>query len=493
MGEPTSSLPPEGEGGAQRRMGDVRTDSMSAPGAAIDRASPIRPSGTFPLRGKEPRPWKRAALWLVVLAVFFYATYGFANWLASQRSDVGAVVFGWERHVPFVDWTIFPYWSINAFYGLSLFVCATQAELGTHVRRLLTAQVIAVSCFLLFPLRFTFAKPETTGFAGFMFESLGAFDKPFNQAPSLHIALTVILLEFYVRHATPGWRWVLRLWFVSIGASVLTTYQHHFIDIPTGALLGFFALWLWPLERPSPLQAAALATEPKRHRLAAIYGTGAGLCTVIAFGLGGAWLWLLWATVALGMVATFYAAIGADGFQKGADGQLSLAARALMLPYLAGAWINSRLWTRRQPAPDHVTDGVWIGRVPSTGEAATEPNRAILDLSAELSGPRRVAAYRTCPTLDLVPLDATTLRRAADAIEDLRRNGPVLVTCALGYGRSAAAVAAWLVRSGRAVDTAQALSLIRAARPRITLDTASLARTLGETVAAAPLAARGTP
>ena len=439
------------------------------------------------------RPWRWAALWLVILAVVFYATYGFANWLAAQRSDVGEVVFGWERHVPFVDWTIFPYWSINAFYGLSLFVCGTRTELMTHVRRLLTAQVIAVSCFLLFPLRFTFTKPETSGLAGFMFESLGAFDKPFNQAPSLHIALTVILLEFYVRHAAPAWRWVLRVWFIGIGISVLTTYQHHFIDIPTGALLGFFALWLWPLERPSPLHGATLSADPRRRRLAVIYGAGAALCAVIAFGLGGAWLWFLWGTVALGMVAAFYAAIGAEGFQKGADGQLSLAGRALLLPYLAGAWLNSRLWTRRQPAPDHVADGVWIGRVPSSRDATAPPARAILDLSAELSGPRGVAAYRTCPTLDLVPLDPALLRRAADTIAALHRDGPVLVTCALGYGRSAAAIAAWLVRSGRAADPTQALAMIRLARPRITLDAAALARSLSEAVAPSPLAPSEAP
>lgn len=442
-----------------------------------------------PLEDEQGRPWKRAAAWLAMLAVFFYATYGFANWLAAQRSDVGSVVFGWERHIPFVDWTIFPYWSINAFYGLSLFVCATRAELDTHVRRLLTAQVIAVSCFLLFPLRFTFDRPETTGAAGFLFASLGAFDKPFNQAPSLHIALTVILLEFYARHATPLWRWVLRLWFVSIGLSVLTTYQHHFIDIPTGALLGFFTLWLWPLGRRSPLLSLVWTSDPARRRLAVVYAGGAGLCAALAFGLGGAWLWLLWAAVALGMVAAFYGVIGADGFQKGADGQLSLAAWALLLPYLIGAWINSRLWTRRHPAPDHVADGVWIGRVPTTRQARARPVRAILDLSAELPGPRGIPAYRACPALDLVPLDAATLQRAADAIEALRRDGPVLVTCALGYGRSAAAIAAWLVRSGRAVDTAQALATIRAARPRIALDAASLARTLSEAAASAPLAA----
>ena len=48
-----------------------------------------------------------------------------------------SIVFAWERSIPFLDWTIIPYWSINVFYGLSLFVCATRTELDTHARRLL--------------------------------------------------------------------------------------------------------------------------------------------------------------------------------------------------------------------------------------------------------------------------------------------------------------------------------------------------------------------
>jgi len=95
----------------------------------------------------QPRSWSRAALWLIVLVPVFFATYGAANWLASLHAEVGAVVFGWEHDIPFVAWTIVPYWSIDLFYGLSLFVCATRAELDTHVRRLLTAQLIAVACF----------------------------------------------------------------------------------------------------------------------------------------------------------------------------------------------------------------------------------------------------------------------------------------------------------------------------------------------------------
>lgn len=180
------------------------------------------------------RPWRRAFAWLCFLAPFFYVTYGVANWLASLRPGVPSILFDWEHAIPFLGWTIIPYWSINVFYGLSLFVCTTRDELDTHGRRLLTAQVVAVLCFILFPLRFAFTQPETGGLSGFLFAALTSFDQPFNQAPSLHIALLVILWVLYARHIP---RWALCLlhpWFALIGVSVLTTYQHHFIDMPTG-------------------------------------------------------------------------------------------------------------------------------------------------------------------------------------------------------------------------------------------------------------------
>ena len=71
--------------------------------------------------------------------------------------------------------------------------------------------------------------------------------------------------------------------------------------------------------------------------------------------------------------------------------------------------------------------------------------------------------------LDLTAPDRADLARAAEAIERLRARGPVLVCCALGYSRSACAVATWLLATGRAADVAGALAMIRRARTRIVL------------------------
>jgi protein-tyrosine phosphatase/membrane-associated phospholipid phosphatase len=438
----------------------------SDPSHRAEREPPAAPTAASP-----PRPWKQATLWLAFLAPFFYLSYGFANHLAAQRVDVGAVVFDWERRMPFVAWTIIPYWSINLFYGLSLFLCRTCDELHTHGRRLLTAQIIAVGCFLLFPLGFSFARPESDGIPGMFFAALASFDKPFNQAPSLHIALLVILWDLYRRLLPQNLHWLLHGWSLLIAVSVLTTYQHHFIDIPTGALLGVFCLWLWPLDASSPLRTACLNHDPKRRRLAMFYAIGAAVCFGTAT-VGGIALWLCWPGIALLMVALQYAVFGVEGFQKNDTGRMSHGARWLLAPYRLGAWINSRLWTAREAPSVQIATRVWLGRMPTAAQARALGIARIVDVSAELSTPTGIPT-RCVPMLDLIAPTPAQLAAAAEAIDaQLRDDGDVLVCCALGYSRSAAAVAAWLLQTGRADNADEAVERIRRLRPQLVLHAA---------------------
>ena len=415
----------------------------------------------------ESRPWRRALAWLAFLGPFFFLSYGFANWLASRRSDVGAVAYDWERSIPFVPWTIVPYWSIDLLYAISLFVCTTRRELDRHAQRLLFCQLVAVTIFILFPLRFSFDRPGAGGFFGALFTALGSFDKPFNQAPSLHIALLIVIWVRLAHHVARRWLWPLHVWMALIGISVLTTYQHHFIDLPTGLAVGLAALWLFPDEHPSPLRTWTLTSDPGRRRLALFYAAGAAMSAGFAT-LGGAWLWLFWLTIALGIVSLNYAVIGPHGFQKGPDGKLSVGAHWLLAPYTALAWLNSRLWTWRRPEASEVVDGVFIGRIPHARDL--DRFAAVVDLSAELPcGEPAHRVYRHVPVLDLTIPEATHLREAATAIEAARAHGPVLVCCALGYSRSASAVVAWLLATGRASSFDEAAAIVRKARPFVVL------------------------
>ncbi|MNH39398.1 hypothetical protein D3C79_1005620 [compost metagenome] len=96
----------------------------------------------------------------------------------------------------------------------------------------------------------------------------------------------------------------------------------------------------------------------------------------------------------------------------------------------------------------------------------------MLDLCAELPLDPGTAAYQAVPVLDLTAPTTAQCLELAEALERLRQHGPVLVCCALGYSRSATAVAAWLLHSGRASSVDAALELLCQARPRVVLHAA---------------------
>ena len=187
---------------ASRSSSSASTNGASSPsrsppeGNSVTVAAPAAP-GERPAR----RPWRRALLWLASLGALFYTSYRSPITSPTSVPTCPRSCSAGKRACPFLPWTIIPYWSINLFYAGSLFVCTTKAEVDTLGRRLLTAQLIAVTCFILLPLRFSFAKPDIGGgLPGFLFGALMSFDKPYNQAPSLHIALLVILWAHYARH-----------------------------------------------------------------------------------------------------------------------------------------------------------------------------------------------------------------------------------------------------------------------------------------------------
>lgn len=417
------------------------------------------------------RPWRLACLLLALAGAFFFSSYGFANWLASQRAEVPSFHYAWERGIPFLPWTIVPYWSIDLLYGVSFFLWRSRAALITHVKRLVLAQLVSVACFIAFPLRFSFARPAADGLPGQLFTLLGGFDLPFNQAPSLHISLLVILWVAFAAHLRGGWRWLLHGWFALIGASVLTTWQHHLIDVPTGALVGWLCVYLLPMQRPT-----AGVAEARTRQLSRRYGVGALvalLCAVLALGASVTLAFLLlWAALALACVARIYALAAPAWFQKDSDGTMAPAARWVLAPYLLGAFVNSRWWTRRAPQASAIAPGVWVGRFPTRADLRALDADAVLDLSAEL--PRSAKgpglAYRCVPVLDLTVPTPQQIGQAVAQLDVWQQQGRrVLVSCALGYSRSALVAAAWLARRQGVRDAGTALAALRQHRPAVVL------------------------
>lgn len=425
------------------------------------------------------------ALLLASMGAIFFSTYGFANWLAGRHASVPSFSFAWEHAIPFWPWTIVPYWSIDLFYALSFFLWTWRTDLLDHVKRLLTVQIISVVCFIVWPLRFSFERSAADGAAGALFTLLAGFDKPFNQAPSLHIGLLVVLWAVYGLRVTGVWRWVLHIWFAAIGVSVLTTYQHHLIDVPTGAAVGCFALFLFPVRTRTasnrdPADAVTLVTA---RRIARLYAAGALLMVFV--------VWLVvpvsvlagllcgWLALALLGTACVYLQGDAAWFQKHESGSHAWAAHALFIPTMLGAFINSRAWTWREPVPTPVGHALLIGRTPTRREVRAANATGIVDLTAEMPRWARTDAlvhYVCVPQLDLVPPTLVQLQRAVAAIERLHAEGrTVLVCCALGYSRSVLSVAAWLSMHLDIRDANVVLGRLREARPQAVVSAQSVA------------------
>ena len=427
--------------------------------------------------------FKASLLKLALIGALFYTSYGLSNHYAASLAYVPEVAFAWERGIPFWAWTIVPYWSLNLMYAAAFFLCRNACEQNRYVARLVSAQIIATTCFMLFPLHFGWPKPPTDGLWGWLFDSLVAFDLPYNQAPSLHIALSIIVGAFYWTRF-PKIRLPILLWQSLIALSVLTTYQHHFIDVPTGALLGWLVLWVIPQHGVSPFRRpfdtqgrlktseasfreakTSPATRSREIKIAMLYLAGAVLSALPSL-FGRAWLWTLWVSVSLSVVAFAYLTGNAAVFQKQADGRLSAAATVLLLPYLVGVRLNMAYWLCGKAKTARVRDGVLIGSV----SAISDGLPAVLDVCAEYPRPRYRGTYRVLPLLDMVAPSENDLMQAASLLETLRRQrGKVLTCCALGYGRSAAVVLTWLLVYGGCRDLAQATAELKQARPQMVL------------------------
>ncbi|WP_448981253.1 phosphatase PAP2/dual specificity phosphatase family protein [Neisseria sicca] len=491
---------------------------------------------------------KTSLLKLALVGMLFYASYGLSNHYAASLAYVPEVAFAWERNIPFWEWTILPYWSLNLMYAAAFFLCQNAREQNRYVARLVSAQIVATTCFMLFPLHFGWPKPPTDGLWGVMFDSLVAFDLPYNQSPSLHIALSIIVGAFYWTRF-PKIRLPIFLWQSLIALSVLTTYQHHFIDVPTGALLGWLVLWaipqhgVSPFRRPFDTQGRLKTSEAsfceaktseasfceaktppetrsREIKIAMLYLAGAALSALPSL-FGGAWLWMLWVSVSLSVVAFAYLTGNAAVFQKQVDGRLSAAATVLLLPYLVGVRLNMVYWLRGKAKTERVRNDVLIGSISGVAEiqhcggvfgkktasaalkmlarcstllrflpciyhflpqksasqakspqplAISDDLPAVLDVCAEYPHPRYRGVYRVLPLLDMVAPSENDLVQAALLLEALRRqHGKVLTCCALGYGRSAAVVLTWLLVYGGCRDLAQATAELKQARPQMVL------------------------
>lgn len=196
-----------------------------------------------------------------------------------------------------------------------------------------------------------------------------------------------------------------------------------------------------------------------------LLGIAFGVLGLIEGGFGYAFLW---PALCFALVGAGYLGLGSRVFGKRADGSLPIASRIVFAPYLGLAWLIWQALRRTRVRPyDLVSPRLYLARRLHARELPADVE-LIVDLTAEFAVPRGVAlgrTYRALPSLDAHVPDALRFEQLVDEVA--RSEAVTLVHCAAGHGRSAAFVAAVLIRRGVAADIDEAERLIKAVRPSI--------------------------
>ncbi|HEX4343739.1 MAG TPA: phosphatase PAP2/dual specificity phosphatase family protein [Verrucomicrobiae bacterium] len=405
-----------------------------------------------------------AAVTSTALSLLFIGVYDGCAWVTAHRTDVHTWHYTWERFLPFVPVLILPYMSIDLFFVAGPFLCTTRNELRVLTQRITFAILVAGAFFLLVPLHLDGMRPETSGWTAPMFRFLHGFDQTSNLFPSLHIALRTILAVHYARHTKGVLQAATRIWFSLIGFSTLFIYQHHFVDVAGGFILGAITIYLFHEED------IRLPVLPN-HRVGFYYAAVAGLAIAMAL-IGWPWAGILfWPALACALTAAAYWGIGPSIYRK-TNGQLPWTTRLIFAPCLIGQKLSLRHYRRNCKAWNKITPNLWISSILTKKEAAEAQRQgvtAILDLTAEFSETIRLRAldYKNIPILDLTAPTQLQLAEAANFTHQQTKHGIVCVHCKVGYSRSAVVVGAYLLASGQTTTVEQTVAMLKSARPSI--------------------------
>jgi Dual specificity phosphatase, catalytic domain len=206
----------------------------------------------------------------------------------------------------------------------------------------------------------------------------------------------------------------------------------------------------------------------------------AASCVVVALGawnsigLGAALP--LYAALSFGLVGVAYAGASPRILLKRADGRRSVFGWLLFAPYflLNALTFSFYRLLSREPAYAQVAPNLFFGRRLSTREAEAVGCMSVLDLTAEfpacwwertLSG-----GYRSLPVLDASAPSLEELQSATAWVAEVLAAGPVYIHCALGHGRSACVVIAYLLSVKAVATVAAGERMLQCLRPGVRLD-----------------------
>ncbi len=396
---------------------------------------------------------KERLVWMLYMGIVFFLFYGVANYYAAQSAPHPSFYFEWEKSIPFISEFIVPYMSSDMMFISAFLLPYTRLELRVLAARVLFIIVTAVVLFTLFPLQFAFEKPQSDSFS-FLFGLLQA-DLPYNQAPSLHIAFAIVLWHSMRQYLRPKWvKLAVAIWIWLIVLSTLFVFQHHIIDLPTGAALGLLALYFIRTDKISLFTRSF--TTPRSLKMGFYYLLVSALFLLLAVNVEHfAWL-LFWLFISLFSVSVIYA-FGLNTLLAGKDAKASWWQWFLFMPYFTGNYLSWQYYKRKLPLMQSLKDKVYIGRYPSMKEYSMLIEKDIclaLNLATEQQFQKKGLQQIRLPFLDQTIQSPEALHEGVQYIETYKNKG-IYVHCALGLSRSVLLACAWLLFNGYSLKEVQ--------------------------------------
>ena len=212
----------------------------------------------------------------------------------------------------------------------------------------------------------------------------------------------------------------------------------------------------------------------------------AGLLLVLSLGcvaVAIVWEQRLPRLIALSAAAAFFGVSVAYVFSwpgllgKKRSGHLVPSSYFLFWPYHLFSYLSLLIFRLTgESAPfNEIEPGLYLGsRLLSRDERAMAALKiaSVLDLTAEFPEVpflRKLPAYLCIPLLDRTAPSQAQLKTGIAFIRERLPQGPVYVHCALGHGRSATVVLAYLVSSGKFANVETAIQHVRRKRPNVDL------------------------
>ena len=283
----------------------------------------------------------------------------------------------------------------------------------------------------------------------------------------LHAALLLLLVDLYARNLRGVFLFAVRCF------GSFSSVSRRCLLINTTSSTSSVVLF-WPDIASTSFASLRYALPVVvNRRIGSYYAAGAAVVLIMGAIF---WPWgvlLLWPAIALGIVAIAYFGAGPIVFRK-TEGKLPWSTRFVLAPCLLGQYLSLLYYRSQCRSWDEVTPRIWIGGklgCRSANKALCSGVVSVLDLSAEFSEakPFRKINYRNIPVLDLTAPTQAQLVEMGKFIGNHSRNGVVYVHCKIGYSRSAAAVAAYLIMSGKAKTAEEAFAMIRRVRPSVVI------------------------